>query len=269
MEVPGLPPTQRGESSRFGASGAVRARSLVQSRADRLRAGWSACIRSAGILAAALCGLIGASAPTPAAEDPTQESAIHIPRLHYGGGGDWYSNPSSMPNWLRQFQQRTGIVTHHEEVIVAPGDDSIYRYPIAYMNGHGTVKFSEDEAKHLREWMLRGGFLWADDNYGMDRSFRRELKKIFPDRALVELPNEHPIYRSFYTLPGLPKIHEHDKKPPQSLVITDQGRIVVLYTYESDIGDGLEDPDVHKDPPELREAAMKMAVNILMYALTH
>ncbi len=204
-----------------------------------------------------------------AAEDPTRESAVHIARLHYSGGGDWYSNPSSMPNWMRQFQQRTGIVTHHEEVVVVPGDDSIYRYPIAYMNGHGSVKFSEEEAKHLREWMLRGGFLWADDNYGMDRTFRREIKKIFPDRALVELPNDHPIYRSFYRLPGLPKIHEHDNKPPQSLVITDRGRIVLLYTFESDIGDGLEDPDVHKDPPELREAAMKMAVNILVYALTH
>jgi len=251
MEVPGLPPPAAGESRRFPARARVHLR---------------ACLRMAGA-GLALCLLT--SVPLRAAEDPTQESAVHIARLHYAGGGDWYSNPSSMPNWMRQFQQRTGIVTHHEEVVVIPGDDSIYRYPIAYMNGHGAVKFSEEEAKHLRDWMLRGGFLWADDNYGMDRTFRRELKKIFPDRALVELPNDHPIYRSFYSLPGLPKIHEHDNKPPQSLVITDRGRIVLLYTFESDIGDGLEDPDVHKDPPELREAAMKMAVNILMYALTH
>ncbi|MFQ5601521.1 MAG: DUF4159 domain-containing protein [Candidatus Krumholzibacteriia bacterium] len=204
-----------------------------------------------------------------AAEDPAQESAIHIGRLHYDGGGDWYSNPSSMPNWMRAFQHRTGIVTHHEEVVVRPGDDAIYRYPIVYMNGHGTVKLSEDQAKHLREWMRNGGFLWADDNYGMDKTFRREVKKIFPDRDLVELPNDHPIYRSFYTLPGLPKVHEHDKKPPQALVIMEKGRILLLYTYESDIGDGLEDPDVHKDPPEKREAATRMAVNILTYALTH
>ncbi len=203
------------------------------------------------------------------AEETAQEASLHVGRLHYGGGGDWYSNPSSLPNWLRAFQQRTGIVTVHEEVVLQPGDDALDRIPIVYMNGHGTVKFTEEEAKRLRDWMLRGGFLWADDNYGMDRSFRNEVRKLFPDRSLVELPNDHVLYMSFYTLPGLPKIHEHDGKPPQSLVIQDQGRIVLLYTYESDIGDGLEDPDVHKDPPERREAAMQMAVNILMYALTN
>ena len=204
-----------------------------------------------------------------AAEEPAQEASIHIGRLHYDGGGDWYSNPSSLPNWMRAFQQRTGIVTVSEEVVLRPDDDALYRFPIIYMNGHGMVKFSEEEAAHLRDWMLRGGFLWADDNYGMDRSFRQEVRRLFPDRELEELPNDHPLYRSYYTLPGLPKIHEHDGKPPQSLVIRDQGRIVLLYTYESDIGDGIEDPDVHKDPPERREAAMRMAVNILVYALTH
>jgi hypothetical protein len=214
-------------------------------------------------------GLALSSSAWGAPESPAQEAAVHIARLHYGGGGDWYSNPSSLPNWMRAFQQRTGIVTVHEEVVLEPGDDALYRYPIAYMNGHGTVKFTEDEARHLREWMLQGGLLWADDNYGMDKTFRREVKKIFPDRELQELPNDHVLYRSFYTLPGLPKIHEHDNQPPQSLVILDKGRVVLLYTYESDIGDGLEDPDVHKDPPERREMAMRMAVNVLMYALTH
>ncbi|UCE02056.1 MAG: DUF4159 domain-containing protein [Candidatus Latescibacterota bacterium] len=243
-------PTRCGVSALFSAALGVRARL-------RLRA-----------LAGAL-GVILALATAAVAEDPTRESAIHIGRLHYDGGGDWYSNPSSMPNWMRVFQQRTGIVTHHEEVVVRPGDDAMYRYPIVYMNGHGTVNFSDEEARFLREWMLNGGFLWADDNYGMDRSFRREVKKIFPDRELVELPNDHEIYTCFYTLPGLPKVHEHDKKPPQSLVVTDRGRIVLLYTYESDIGDGLEDPDVHRDPPERREAAMRMAINVLYYALTH
>jgi len=217
-------------------------------------------------LAAALSCLLWNGAR---AEDPAQEAALHVGRLHYGGGGDWYSNPSSLPNWLRAFQQRTGIVTVHEEIVLQPGDDALYRLPMVYMNGHGTVKFTDEEAKDLREWMLHGGFLWADDNYGMDKSFRNEVRKIFPDRALTELPNDHALYKSFYTLPGLPKIHEHDGKRPQSLVILDKGRIVLLYTYESDIGDGLEDPDVHKDPPERREAATQMAVNVLMYALTN
>ena len=209
------------------------------------------------------------AAPLPAAEEPGQEAALHIARLRYDGGGDWYSNPSSMPNWMRAFQERTGILTVHDEIVVRPGDDALYRYPIAYMNGHGTVKFSADEAKALRDWMRNGGFLWADDNYGMDRSFRDAVKQIFPDRDLVELPNDHPIYRCYYTLPGLPKVHEHDGKPAQALVIQENGRIVLLYTYQSDIGDGIEDPDVHRDPPEIREAAMKMAVNTLMYVLTH
>lgn len=202
-------------------------------------------------------------------QSPTEESAIRIGRLHYDGGGDWYSNPSSLPNWMRAFQQRTGTRTHHEENIVRPGDDDIYGYPLVYLNGHGAIEFSDEQARHLREWMEAGGMLWADDNYGLDQAFRRELLRLFPHRELRELPNDHDLYRSFYRMPGLPKIHEHDNKPPQALAITDENRILLLYTYESDIGDGLEDPDVHKDPPEKREAAMRMAVNVLMYALTH
>jgi hypothetical protein len=204
-----------------------------------------------------------------AQEDPSREAAIHIARLHYDGGGDWYSNPSSMPNWMRGFQQRTGTPTVFEEVQVRPSEEALFRYPIAYMNGHGNVTFSDDDVQALRRWLDAGGFLWADDNYGMDKSFRREVQKLYPDRVLFELPNDHPIYRSFYTLPGLPKIHEHDGKPPQLFGIVDNGRLVVIYSYESDIGDGLEDPEVHKDSPEKRELAMRMAVNILMYALTH
>ena len=203
-----------------------------------------------------------------AASLPAQD-LFTIARVKYDGGGDWYSNPSSLPNWMRGFQERTSIVTFHEEVVVQPGDEALYRFPIAYMNGHGNVKFSDDEAQSLRQWMQAGGFLWADDNYGMDKSFRREVLKIFPDKELVELPNDHPIYRCFYRLPGLPKIHEHDALPPQCFAIVDRGRVLMIYTYQSDIGDGLEDPDVHKDPPEKREAAMRMAVNILIYAMTH
>jgi hypothetical protein len=208
-------------------------------------------------------------AATAADEEPSREAAVHIARLHYEGGGDWYSNASSLPNWMRAFQERTGILTVHDEVQVRPGDAALFRHPIAYMNGHGNVKFSDDDARALRTWMQAGGFLWADDNYGMDQSFRREVKKIFPDHELFELPNDHPIFRCYYTLPGLPKVHEHDNKPPQLFAIEDGGRLVLIYSYESDIGDGLEDPDVHKDSPEKRELALRMAINILWYAMTH
>ena len=221
---------------------------------------------------AAGLGLLLAATPLArlgAEEDSARESMLHIARLHYEGGGDWYSNPSSMPNWMRGFQERTGIATVHDEVPVRPNDDALFDYPIAYMNGHGNVSFSEDDVQALRRWLQAGGFLWADDNYGMDKSFRREAQKLFPNAQLTELPNDHPIYRSFYQLPGLPKIHEHDGKPPQLFGITDNGRLVVIYSYESDIGDGIEDPEVHKDTPEKREQAMRMAVNIMMYALTH
>jgi Domain of unknown function (DUF4159) len=215
------------------------------------------------VLGPMLCGSVRAE------ENPVQQATIHIARLHYEGGGDWYSNPSSMPNWMRGFQQRTGSPTVFEEVQIRPTDDALFSYPIAYMNGHGNVNFSDDDVQALRRYLAAGGFLWADDNYGMDKSFRREVKKLFPDRELFELPNDHPIYHAFYDLPGLPKIHEHDGLPPQLFGILDKGRLVVIYSYQSDIGDGLEDPEVHKDPPEKRELAMRMAVNILTYALTH
>lgn len=223
-------------------------------------------------LAAVLGSVFVAGAAGPAraaAEDPARESAVHIARLHYEGGGDWYSNPSSMPNWMRGFQERTGILTVSDEVQVRPDEDALRDYPIAYMNGHGNVKFSDEDVQALRGWIASGGFLWADDNYGMDASFRREVKKLFPDKEMFELPNDHPIFRCYYQLPGLPKIHEHDGKPPQLFGIVDNGRLVLVYSYQSDIGDGIEDPEVHKDSPEKREQAMRMAVNILWYAMTH
>jgi len=223
----------------------------------------------AGLFATALAVAWGLGGTVAAEESPIQEASIHIARLHYDGGGDWYSNPSSMPNWMRGIQQRTGLPTVFDEVQIRPTDDALFSYPIAYMNGHGNVSFSDDDVQALRRYLAAGGFLWADDNYGMDKSFRREIKKVFPDRELFELPNDHPIYRAFYNLPGLPKIHEHDGLPPQLFGIVDNGRLVVIYSYQSDIGDGLEDPEVHKDPPEKRELAMRMAVNIMTYALTH
>jgi hypothetical protein len=200
--------------------------------------------------------------------DPAEEYGIRVARVKYGGGGDWYSDPSSIPNWLNEFERRTGIRTHSEEKVVSLTDVNLRAYPFLYMTGHGAIRLSPEEIDALRAHLEAGGFLYADDNYGMDRSFRAMVAELFPEETLLELSNTHPIYRVFYDLPGLPKIHEHDGKKPQGLGITLKGRLVLFYTYEADIGDGLEDARVHNDPEDKRELAMKMAVNILMYAIT-
>jgi len=197
-------------------------------------------------------------------------SGLVLARLKYGGGGDWYSNPSSLPNLGRVLRERTPIaVDRLDEARVGLLDEDLFEYPFLFMNGHGNVAWSDAEIERLRRYLTSGGFLFADDNYGMDESFRREVARVFPDRKLVGVPFDHPIYHCFYDFPrGLPKVHEHDGKPPEGLGIFDRGRLVVFYSYESDIGDGIEDPDVHHDPPDKREAAMRMAVNIVYYALT-
>jgi hypothetical protein len=149
-------------------------------------------------------------------------------------------------------------------------DPELFQYPYLYMTGHGRVRFSDEDVKILRNYFAAGGFLHADDNYGMDSTFRKEIEKVFPDSPLIELPFDHDIYHSFYEFPnGLPKIHEHDGKPPQGFGIFYDDRLVVFYTYESDLGDGWEEPDVHNDPPEKREDAIKMGINIIVYSLTH
>lgn len=193
-----------------------------------------------------------------------------IARVKYNGGGDWYSDPSSLPNLLKAIQQRTSIRTPPREDIVELNDPQLFEYPYIYLTGHGNIHFSKQEIKILRRYFAAGGFLHADDNYGMDSSFRREIKKVFPASPLVELPLNHPIYHSFYDFPdGLPKIHEHNGKPAQGFGIFYEERLVVFYTYECDLGDGWEDPGVHNDPPEKREAALRMGINIVIYALTH
>jgi hypothetical protein len=203
------------------------------------------------------------------AAQPT--AGVVLARLKYDGGGDWYSNPSSLPNLARALRERTPIpVDRIDEARVSLMDEELFDYPFLYMNGHGNVRFSDAEVDRLRRYLMAGGFLFADDNYGMDESFRREMKRVFPDRPLVEIPFDHAVYHSFYSFPsGPPKIHEHDGKPSQGLGIFDGSRLVVFYTYESDIGDGLEDPQVHNDPPEKRETAMRMAINVVFYALTN
>ncbi len=192
-----------------------------------------------------------------------------IARLHYGGGGDWYSNPSSLPNLLNYLQTHTAIIAADKEARIKLTDENLYSYPYLYLTGHGNVRFKDAEIIRLRTFLQRGGFLHADDNYGMDPSFRREMKRVFPDKELVPLPFDHPVFHQVFDFDfGLPKVHEHDNKPPQALALFEDDRILVLYTYESDLGDGWEDAEVHNDPFEIREAALQMGINIIHFALT-
>ena len=194
--------------------------------------------------------------------------SITIARLQYEGGGDWYANPSSLPNLLAAIRERTGIPVARREVTLRPLDPALRDYPYLYLTGHGDVRFSPAEREALRNYLLAGGFLHADDNYGLDESFREEIAEIFPDTELTEIPADHPVFHVFFDLPeGLPKIHEHDGEPPQALGIFHGGRLVVFYSYESDLGDGWEDEDVHDDPPETRERALRMGVNLFMFVL--
>jgi len=196
------------------------------------------------------------------------QAPLTIGRLHYDGGGDWYANPSSLPNLLKTVGERTALQTASREVTVRLTDEGIWDVPYLYMTGHGNVRFSDSELGILRRWLRQGGFLHVDDNYGMDESIRRELRRLFPDQELVDVPLDHPVYRLVYPFPrGIPKIHEHDGKPAQGLGLFLDGRLVVYYSYETDLGDGWEDPDVHRDPPEKREAALRMGVNLFAYAV--
>ncbi len=199
------------------------------------------------------------------------DASMQIARVKYGGGGDWYSDEQSLPELLKFVRQNTLLDVAPTEETVELTSDKLFAYPYLYLTGHGDVNFSPSEADRLRRYLLGGGFLHVDDNYGMDEHIRRELKKVFPDRELVEIPFSHPIYNTRYTFPdGLPKIHEHDGNAPQGFGIRDDGgRLMVFYTYETDLGDGWEPASVHDNPPEKREAALRMGANILTYAMTH
>ncbi len=192
-----------------------------------------------------------------------------IARVHYGGGGDWYSNPSSLPNLLKYIESNTSISTYQDEFRIKLTDENANEFPFLYMTGHGNIKFTEEEIISLRTILTNNGFLHADDNYGMDASFRREIKRVFPNKEFVRLPKNHPIFSSYFTFPnGLPKVHEHNGKPPEALGLFEDDRMIVLYTYESDLGDGWEDSSVHKNPWPVRESALKMGVNIVVFSLT-
>ncbi len=193
-----------------------------------------------------------------------------IARLKYGGGGDWYASPSALPNLLAFIGEHTDIAVAAQEARVEIMDRALFSYPFLWMTGHGNVSFTPEEAARLRHYLESGGFLHADDNYGMDESFRREMARVFPDKELVELPPDHGIFHCHFSFPnGLPKIHEHDGKPPQALGIFADERLIVLYTYETDLGNGWEDEQVHGNPPDVRRAALEMGTNIVVWALTH
>lgn len=193
-----------------------------------------------------------------------------IARVHYDGGGDWYSDPSSLPNLLRFVSIHTGIATSEQEARVQLDDEDLFAYPYLYLTGHGNIRLSEDQVQRLRQYLDAGGFLHADDNYGLDESFRREMKRVYPSKDFVELPADHGIFSCQFQFPqGLPKIHEHDGARPQALALFDEERILVLYTYESDLGDGWEDPHIHNDPEPVRQSALRMGTNIIVWALTH
>lgn len=195
---------------------------------------------------------------------PTYKFAV----LKYNGGGDWYANPTSLPNLVKYCNTNLKTNINTETDFVHVGSKEIFNYPFIHMTGHGNVIFSGVEAQNLRNYLENGGFLHIDDNYGMDKFIRSELKKIFPNQELLELPFSHKIFHQKYNFPGgLPKIHEHDNKPPQGFGLFHKGRLVVFYTYETDLGDGWEDAEVHKDGADSREKALQMGANIVQFAL--
>jgi hypothetical protein len=186
--------------------------------------------------------------------------------LKYNGGGDYYANPTALPNLITFCNQNLATNISPDVPYVEVGSQDMFLYPMIHMTGHGNVVFSPAEVENLRKYMLAGGFLHIDDNYGMDEFIRVEIKKLFPNNTLVELPFDHPIFHQKFDFNGLPKIHEHDGKRPQAFGIIENGRLVCLYTVETDLSDGWEDQPVHNDPPEKRKQALQMGANILMYA---
>ncbi|MBX9851093.1 MAG: DUF4159 domain-containing protein [Cytophagaceae bacterium] len=192
-----------------------------------------------------------------------------IAKLKYGGGGDWYANKTSLPNLIKFCNQNLKMNIAPEEDIVEVGSPEIFTYPFIHMTGHGNVIFSNEEAENLRTYLIGGGFLHIDDNYGLDKFIRLEIKKVFPELEFVELPFTHPIYHQKYKFPnGLPKVHEHEGKAPKGYGLIYEGRLVCFYSYESDLGNGWEDQAVYNDPEEIRQKALQMGSNIVSFAFT-
>lgn len=194
------------------------------------------------------------------------QGTFQIAVLKYNGGGDWYANPTSLKNLILFCNENIGTNIENEPAVVEANNLNIFNYPFVHVTGHGNIIFNQNEIKNIRNYLLSGGFIHIDDNYGMDKYIRKEIDKIFPNNDLLELKNNHPIFNSKYKFNGLPKIHEHDGKDAQAFGITIEGRLVLIYTYESDLGDGWEDQEVHNDSDEARTKALKMGANIIKYA---
>ncbi|MCY7349698.1 MAG: DUF4159 domain-containing protein [Cytophagaceae bacterium] len=198
-----------------------------------------------------------------------QQPAYKIAKLKYGGGGDWYANKTSLPNLIRFCNQNLRTNIFPEDELVEVGSPELFSYPFVHMTGHGNVVFTEAEAQNLRRYLLGGGFLHIDDNYGLEKFVRREMKKVFPELSFVELPFNHPIYHTRFDFPnGLPKVHEHDGKTPQGFGLIYQGRLVCFFSFECDLGNGWEDQAVYNDPEEIRQQALRMGANLISYATT-
>jgi Domain of unknown function (DUF4159) len=199
----------------------------------------------------------------------TSIAQLKIAKLKYNGGGDWYANKTALPNLIKFCNKELGMDLESEEDMIEVGSPDLFLYPYVYMTGHGNVIFSEAEALNLRKYLIGGGFLHIDDNYGLDKFIRIELKKVFPELELIELPFNHPIYQQKFKFPsGLPKIHEHDGKPAQGFGLVYEGRLVAFYSFECDLGNGWEDPRIHNDPEEKRQQALQMGANLIAYCFT-
>jgi hypothetical protein len=194
------------------------------------------------------------------------QGTFQIAVLKYNGGGDWYANPTSLKNLILFCNENIGTNIENEPAVIEANNLNIFNYPFVHVTGHGNIIFDQNEIENIRNYLLSGGFIHIDDNYGMDKYIRKEIDKIFPNNDLLELKNNHPIFNSKYKFNGLPKIHEHDGKDAQAFGITIEGRLVLIYTYESDLGDGWEDQEVHNDSDEVRTKALKMGANIIKYA---
>jgi hypothetical protein len=229
-------------------------------------------VAALGVAGAVVCA--GVNAPrvnaAPVTTARVGPSRVMIARVHYNGGGDWYANPSSLKNLIKAIADRTSLPIDLEEHAVTFRDPQLFDYQFLHITGHGTITMAPDEIARVRTYLLRGGFLHVDDNYGLDSSFRIVVKQLFPDRPLVDVPLDHPIYRLLYAFPkGVPKIHEHDAKPARGLGIFIGDRLALYYTYQSDLGNGWEDVGTYPtDPPELHEQAIRMGVNLVTYAVT-
>ncbi|MEL7834020.1 DUF4159 domain-containing protein [Fodinibius sp. Rm-B-1B1-1] len=211
--------------------------------------------------------LLAISFSWPAAAQDT--NSFNLARIKYSGGGDWYNNPSSLRNLAEFARQHVPIAINPEYDDVEVGSPDLFDYPFAFLTGHGNITLNQAEASNLRDYLHNGGFLYVDDDYGLDEHFREVIQQVFPNEKLVELPFAHPIYHQVFSFDeGLPKIHEHDGKPPQGFGIFLDGRLALFYTYETNLGDGWANPDIHNDPAAIREQALQMGTNILIYALT-